>query len=92
MDGVFLTICIWILGLFIFYLVIKWAIDNSETANNIRIIKEILKRQYPINNADEEDKDTESEISGAVDGHCPACNAEVPEDAAECPSCGLVLK
>lgn len=109
MAGV-LTICIWILGLFIFYLVIKAAIDNSETAQNIRIIREILSRQYPIKSDDEfgdeaeisegnvNKFDDEDEISDETskgdefDGHCPACNAEIPEDATECPSCGLSLK
>lgn len=98
MNGVLITICIWVLGLFIFYLVIKSAIDNSETAHNIRVIKELLSRQYPIKNADEEAEDTESEISEAIsngeaiDGYCPACQAKIPEDTAECPSCGLSLK
>jgi hypothetical protein len=96
MDSFLLVVCIWVIGFGILYFLIKSAIDNSETAQNIRVIKEILSRQYPIDNI-EEDEDPENKISealstGEATGRCPACNAEVPENASECPSCGLALK
>jgi len=96
--GIVLVIFLWAVGLNIFYYIMKSAVDNSETAHNIRVIKEILSRQYPMEDIESEDEDPETAINeaiskgDAIEGYCPACHAKISDDAKECPSCGLTLK
>lgn len=54
--GIVLVIFLWAVGLNIFYYIMKSAVDNSETAHNIRVIKEILSRQYPMDDIESEEK------------------------------------
>ncbi len=88
-----LAIIFWIIGLFVLYTVIKWAIDGSETAENIREIRNILSMQYPneAQGADTE-PDEKLEETNYIDDECPACHSKVSETDSECPSCGLILK
>jgi hypothetical protein len=86
------AIVIWIVGLVLLYLMIKWAIDGSETAENIRQIRKILSKQFTDKIPETaQTKDTYEILDISVD-ECPACHTKVSQKDTECPSCGLSLK
>ena len=60
-----------------------WVLEaDLERARGID--DEFLRGQIP-------DLPTESPDIEAADDCCPACGGEVPENASECPGCGLVI-
>ncbi|NLV22324.1 MAG: zinc ribbon domain-containing protein [Syntrophomonadaceae bacterium] len=82
-----LAIIFWIIGLWILYCVIKSAIDNSETAQNIKILTNMLSKEYSSTVCKDEN-DQEMDIS--ID-RCPACGAKISEQDEACSSCGLKI-
>lgn len=84
----FLAIILAILGLYVQYLIIKAAIDGSETAQNIREIKQYFVESSNGNKAnvtfDADDSDYDYD-------HCPDCGANLATNDIYCPSCGLSL-
>lgn len=90
-----LAIIFWIIGLFLLFLVIKLAIDSSETAENIREIRRLLSSQYSNVNLKEKievDVDETLDVEDLKDDECPACHSKIQETYLECKSCGLRLK
>lgn len=85
-----LSLCV--VALFILYLVIKSAIDGSETAKEIRQIRMILQKQYgkALKHIKQTDNDYEV-MDIPYDDTCPACGANVKPENNTCPSCGLNL-
>lgn len=78
----------WLIGLVIIYFVVKFAVDNSETAENVREIMRILREQSPDCNL----KDKPIYETFDMSTHqCPACSEVVSPKDKECPSCGLFL-
>jgi rRNA maturation endonuclease Nob1 len=73
----------------ILYFVIKHAIDNSETAENIQFIRDFLEGKTV--DKIEQDIDENYDIAEIPINQCPACLSEVSPDDKECPSCGLNL-
>ena len=85
------------LGLFILYLVIKFAIDFSQTSTEIREVKQLLvKIDKSLNNETEKREQTTKEhddyeiIDTPID-ECPACGEAVDLNNKNCPSCGILL-
>ena len=84
----------WIIGLVILYHVIRGAIDSSETAGNIREIRNILSELHPL---PENEKAPEKDIINDIayyeypDDQCPSCGRKVSSSDRVCPSCGLTL-
>jgi rubrerythrin len=85
-----------IISIVILYIVIKSAIDGSETAKDIKEIKKMLFEQYNAGNAkgmeNEIKENAELDILDVPINECPACGSKVSENDKECQSCGLVLK
>ena len=73
----------------ILYFVIQMAVDNSYTAQNIRLVREHLVGKT----ADEIEEDIEEQydITEIPINKCPACLSEVKPGDKECSSCGLYL-
>lgn len=83
---VLLGIIFWVVGLWVLYCVIKAAIDNSETARNIKILTTKLNRAFPdIENAKPKDY---QEFDISID-KCPGCGTKISETDELCSSCGL---
>ena len=71
-----LGIVLWFIGLWILYLVIRNAIDGSQTAENIRDIKRILSKQYlDANNNDNHKPKKNYEVLNVPVDECPACHS-----------------
>ena len=92
MDNI-VGIIISIIGLFILYIIIKSAIDGSETS---KIFKEIKKILFEQSNAYNNQKETKENTGlGMLDmpiDECPACRSKVLEKDKKCQSCGLILE
>ncbi|ACL76529.1 zinc ribbon domain-containing protein [Ruminiclostridium cellulolyticum] len=84
-----LSLCV--VALFILYLVIKSAIDGSETAKEIRQIRMILQKQYGKALKQIKQTDNDYEVMDIPYYTCPACGANVKPENNTCPSCGLNL-
>lgn len=48
-DEFLINMVLWFVGLFLLYWVIKGAIDNSETARNIKEVKKLLRENNKNN-------------------------------------------
>lgn len=83
-----LSIISWLIGLVVMYFVVKFAVDNSETAENVREIMRILSEQSPDSNL--KDKPIYETLDTSIH-QCPACSEKVSSKDKECPSCGLFL-
>lgn len=81
----------YITGLFILYAVIKGAIDGSETAENIRQIRIMLRNQYPEYDDNDNTPEVECDIENIPITECPACGEKVSPSDKRCPFCGLAL-
>ena len=86
------------IGIFIMYIVIKDAIDNSETAVEIREIKKLLEKRDIVKDEELKRGDTKEAIilnkeQDIFTGEkCPACEEPLRVNDKECPSCGLTLQ
>ncbi len=89
--GIILYLFFFILSLFILYLVIKSAIDGSETSKDIRIIRMILQKQYGKTLKRKKQTDEDYEVMDNPYDVCPACGGAVKPEDKTCPSCGLYL-
>lgn len=75
--------------LVLLYFVIRIAIDNSDTAQNIQFIRNYLEGETA--ERAEEDAEEQYNITEIPIDKCPACLSEVTTDDKVCPSCGLYL-
>lgn len=87
------------IGVIISFMTIRAAIDNSKTAEEITEIRELLqilvKNSTDIHNQDRVDQEKELENYEILDtpyDSCPACGANISQEAVKCPSCGITLK
>ena len=90
-------ILFWIIGLIVLFMVIKWAIDSSETAENIRQIRKVLSKNFPMVEDHEEAEEKELEESDEkLDelplDECPACHSKILESDMYCHNCGLKFR
>ncbi|MCX7709102.1 MAG: anaerobic ribonucleoside-triphosphate reductase [Clostridia bacterium] len=78
------------------FLVIRWAIDGSETADNIREIRSILSQGSNIHPEAKQFKESEPcDKTGGLNisiDQCPACGNKLSDSQEECPACGLTIK
>lgn len=97
----YLGAVIFFIGLWVVYYVIRSAIDGSHTAQDIREIRKILSKQFPITDDSEklmsENKEENDEIEYEPIGECPVnecpgCHSNISSTDRICPSCGLTLK
>lgn len=86
MELIFVAVAILFI---ILYFVIKHAIDNSETAENLQFIRDFLEGKTV--DKTEQDFDENYDISEIPINQCPACLSKVSPNDRECPSCGLYL-
>lgn len=85
-------IILYLISLLILYVIIKSAIDNSETAENIRQIRIMLSKQYDEKDDSNSNVPTENfKIQNIPITECPACGEKVSPTDKICPSCGLTL-
>ena len=98
-----MELIVYLLGLFILFLVIKFAIDFSQTASEIKEVKLLLtKIEKSLNNvtktteeqtAQQTAQDQESDnILDIPFDECPACREKVTLNDKKCPNCGIVLE
>jgi hypothetical protein len=77
------------------YLIIQYAIDNSETAHNIKDIRNILAKELTFDKdkavSKKNSPDDNFKILDTPFDECPACHAKVSPTDIKCPSCGLYL-
>ncbi|KPU46368.1 hypothetical protein OXPF_00100 [Oxobacter pfennigii] len=87
-----INIALWCIGLWILFLVIRQAIDGSETAENIREILKILSsKNSETSDIEKYDKGEDYSINETNIDICPACHSHVNPADKKCPSCGLPL-
>jgi hypothetical protein len=91
-EQVFAQFLVWAISLYVLYLVIRSAIDSSETAQNLREIKRILSLQSNDSKEMEKENQVGCEMLDVSFDKCPACYSKVSQKDKECPSCGLALK
>ncbi|WP_024831509.1 zinc ribbon domain-containing protein [Ruminiclostridium josui] len=75
----------------ILYCVIQSAIDGSKTAEEIRMIRMILQKQYEKSSEQNIQSDNNYEVMDIPYNVCPACGATLASEDSTCPSCGLNL-
>lgn len=75
----------------ILYWIIQSAIDGSKTAEEIRLIRMILQKQYGESLKQNIQQDNNYEAMNVPYDVCPACGTTVKLDNNTCPSCGLNL-
>ncbi|HNX28790.1 MAG TPA: hypothetical protein PKN87_05190 [Syntrophomonadaceae bacterium] len=79
---------LWAIGMYILYAIIRSAIDASETAQNIREIRDILRKAYNVTvSVPEEPYD----LSTIPYNRCAACNGKLSDSDHICPHCGIKL-
>lgn len=83
-----LSVIAWLFGLVVMYFVVKLAVDNSETAENVREIRRFLSKHSP--DCKPEDKQIYDTLDMSIH-QCPACSERVSPKDKECPPCGLSL-
>lgn len=92
---VILNVALLIIGLWIMYMIIRSAIDGSQTAEDIREIRKILSKQYPVIDDNEKHIPEENKENNVIEEipveECPACHSKVSSADRKCPSCGLAL-
>lgn len=88
---IILFLFFFILSLFILYLVIKSAIDGSETSKDIRIIRMMLQKQYGKSLKQKKQTNEDYKVMDIPYDICPACGETVKAENKTCPSCGLNL-
>lgn len=102
-----MAVVLTIISIFVLYLIIRWAIDSSDLAYDIRTIREILEKQFPVDTVKAEEADIKDVAAGkcsiedittgectsnSAEYVCPACGAGLADTDMECPECGLSLK
>lgn len=90
-------VTLWLLGMFVLFLVIRWAIDGSYTAKNIQKIRRILEEQNhgisdKVDAELKEDSEAENIIFDIPSDKCPACHEKINETDEICQACGLSIK
>lgn len=99
--AILIPIVLWLFGLFILYLVIQSAIDNSRMKAELTeiktILQEIQKQGYKQANPIIHQEVRAQENIDGIDAesfmeNCPACGYEITEKDKFCPSCGLKLR
>ncbi|EPR11915.1 zinc ribbon domain-containing protein [Ruminiclostridium papyrosolvens] len=88
---IILFLFFFVVSLFILCGVIKSAIDGSETAKEIRMIRMILQKQYGKSLKQNKQSDNDYKVMDISYDTCPACGATVKPENNTCPSCGLNL-
>lgn len=88
MDSILSLLICTIVPVVILYLIIKAAIDNSQTAANIKDIKRVL---YELSNKQIIEPEEEITLLDLDYNKCPACHAKISEKDEKCPSCGISL-
>lgn len=104
-SGFILFLFFFGLGLLITFLLIKSAIDNSRTSEEISEIRRLLQMLVMEKTADKrgeenpdgmEANDTgkqlEYDIGDIPYDKCPACGAQISPEDEKCPSCEIALK
>lgn len=84
----------WIMGLYILYLVIQGAINNSKLAKDTEEIKDILKvfkEQIDIDKRLGKEMSLE-ELEDKVFNRCFKCHKLIKQEDEVCSSCGFKLK
>ncbi len=99
MDETFVYLCLFSIGLLITFLIIKAiiraAIDNSKTSEEIAEIRRLLELLVEKNGVvlgdSKEDELKNLEIMDTPFDTCPACGEKLSPDDEACPACGISL-
>lgn len=88
------TIIIWLISLFALFIVIRAAINGSDLAYDVRLIRKKLEEHLSNDVDEDEDEDDEDdeEADNPIYSECPACGAKLAGTDKECPECGLTIK
>ncbi|MDR6879867.1 hypothetical protein [Bacillus sp. 3255] len=100
--AILFSIVLWLFGLFILYLVIQSAIDNSRMKSELTEIKTILqeiqkqgfKQAHPFIQQEVRavSEKNDREAAESYMETCPACRCEITENDKFCPACELKLR
>lgn len=89
---VIIGIVLFVIVLLILEFVIRSAIDSSETARDIRKIREILSKKYSIPDDSERNITEKNYYIGDIPiDECPACHSKISPEDRICSSCGILL-
>ncbi|MFZ5989969.1 MAG: zinc ribbon domain-containing protein [Bacillota bacterium] len=88
MTGLIIWLAFTAIGIFILFLIIRNAIDDSQMAQDIRSIRVMLSKRL---GEDFKEYECGNEEAVKSKNKCPNCNAVLTLGIKECPGCGLPL-
>ena len=90
--GAIMALFLWFIGIYILYLIISSAINNSDLNSTLKEINKNLKEINDKLGSHEPplDSTTDNETID-YDEFCPGCGANITKEDSECPECGLRL-